>query len=35
MNKCKCDCKHPKQHYTCEEGYVWNPDTCSVKMVNI
>ena len=20
-NKCKCDCKHLKQHYTCEEGY--------------
>ena len=27
-DKCRCECK--KQH-VCEEGYTWNPSTCSCK----
>ena len=28
-DKCWCECKNPKEHHVCKNGYIWNPATCS------
>ena len=30
-NKCRCECKNPKEHHVCKKGYTWNPAVCSLK----
>ena len=30
-NKCRYECKNPKEHHVCDKDYIWNPDTCSCK----
>ena len=30
-NKCRCDCKNPKNHCVCGKDYIWNHATCSCE----
>ena len=30
-DKCRCECKNPKEHHVYKEDYIWNPATCSCE----
>ena len=30
-DKCRCNCKNPKNHHVCKKDYIWYPATCSCK----
>ena len=30
-DKCRWECKNPKEHNACEKYYLWNPSTCTCE----
>ena len=30
-DKCRCECKNPKEHHVYKEDYIWNPAACSCE----
>ena len=30
-DKCRCECKYPRNHHVCKRKYIWNPATCSCE----
>ena len=30
-DKCRCQCKNPKEHNAFKKDYIWNPNTCSFE----
>ena len=30
-NKCRCECKNPKEHNACKKDYIWNSAICSYE----
>ena len=30
-DRCRCECKNPKEHNSCEKDYIWNPAIRSCK----
>ena len=32
-DKCRCECKNPKEQNSCEKDYIWNPTKYSCENV--
>ena len=30
-DKCRCECKNPKEHHACEKKFIWDSATCTCE----